>query len=123
MTKIMENNIMNNNFYKQLTESEKQECDLCRDWSLRDCARCNFFSRFSHKNKQEVYNMVVLYTIDCPQCLVLEKKLKAKNIVFLTVSDTETIVAKGFGDSSFPILVVDGVVMDYKTAISWINNQ
>ena len=114
---------MNNNFYKQLTESEKQECDLCRDWSLRDCARCNFFSRFSHKNKQEVYNMVVLYTIDCPQCLVLEKKLKAKNIVFLTVSDTETIVAKGFGDSSFPILVVDGVVMDYKTAISWINNQ
>ena len=66
---------------------------------------------------------IVLYTIDCPNCLVLEKKLKAKNIEFLKVSDKETIIAKGFGDSAFPILEVDGVVMNYKTAISWINNQ
>ena len=66
---------------------------------------------------------VVLYTIDCPNCLVLEKKLKQKNIDFLKVSDTNVIVAKGFGDSSFPILEVDGVVMNYKTAIQWVNNQ
>lgn len=66
---------------------------------------------------------VVLYTIDCPKCVILEKKLKAKNIKFLRVSDEETIRAKGFGDSSFPILEVDGVVMGYKTAIQWANNQ
>ena len=66
---------------------------------------------------------IVLYTIDCPNCLVLEKKLKAKNIEFLKVSDKETIITKGFGDSAFPILEVDGVTMNYKTAISWINNQ
>lgn len=65
---------------------------------------------------------VVLYTIDCPNCIILEKKLKAKNIDFLRVSDTETIMVKGFGDSSFPILEVDGVAMNYKTAIQWINN-
>ena len=66
---------------------------------------------------------IVLYTIDCPNCLVLEKKLKAKNIGFLRVSDKDTIIAKGFGDSSFPILEVDGVAMSYKTEIQWINNQ
>ena len=66
---------------------------------------------------------IVLYTIDCPSCLILEKKLKAKNINFLKVSDVETIRAKGFGDSSFPILDVEGITMNYKTAIQWINNQ
>ena len=66
---------------------------------------------------------IVLYTIDCPNCLVLEKKLKAKSIEFLKVSDKDTIIAKGFGDSVFPIFEVDGVMMNYKTAIQWINNQ
>lgn len=66
---------------------------------------------------------IILYTIDCPKCIILEKKLKAKNIEFLKVSDIDTIKAKGFGDSSFPILEVDGVVMNYKTAISWINDR
>ena len=66
---------------------------------------------------------IVLYTIDCPNCLVLEKKLKAKNIEFLKVSDKDAIIAKGFGDSAFPILEVGDVTMNYKTAIQWINNQ
>lgn len=66
---------------------------------------------------------IVLYTIDCPNCIVLEKKLKAKNIDFLRVSDRDTIVAKGFGGSAFPILEVDGITMSYKTAVQWINNR
>lgn len=66
---------------------------------------------------------IVLYTIDCPNCLILEKKLKAKNIEFLKVSDKEAIIAKGLGDSAFPILEIDGAMMNYKTAIQWINNQ
>ena len=82
-----------------------------------------FLAILYNKNK-EVRNMnVVLYTIDCPNCLILEKKLKSKNVEFLRVSDRSTLEAKGFGGSSFPILEVDGVVMNYKTAISWINNQ
>ena len=76
-----------------------------------------------YKNK-EVGNMdIVLYTIDCPKCLILEKKLKAKDIKFFRVSDRDTIIAKGYGDWAFPILEVDGTPMSYKTAISWINNQ
>lgn len=66
---------------------------------------------------------IVLYTIDCPNCLVLEKKLNDKTIEFLKVSDKDTIIAKGLGDSTFPILDVDGEAMNYKSAIQWINNQ
>ena len=66
---------------------------------------------------------IVLYTIDCPNCIILEKKLKSKNIQFLRVSDKDTIIAKGYGGSTFPILEVDGVTMSYKTAIQWVNNQ
>lgn len=65
---------------------------------------------------------VVLYTIDCPKCLVLEKKLNSKNISFVKVSDRETLVAKGLKDAHFPILEVDGVMMEYRTAIEWVNN-
>ena len=66
---------------------------------------------------------IVLYTIDCPSCLVLEKKLSSKNIEFLKVSDKETIVAKGLESSAFPVLEVDGIIMNYKTAIQWVNNH
>ena len=44
---------------------------------------------------------IVLYTIDCPNCIILEKKLKSKNIQFLRVSDKDTIIAKGYGTSQF----------------------
>lgn len=51
----MGNNIMDNDFYKRLTEEEKQVCDLCRDWNLGECEECGFISRRSSKNiKQEV---------------------------------------------------------------------
>ena len=66
---------------------------------------------------------IVLYTIGCKNCDILEKKLKAKNIKFLRVSDEDTLIAKGFGGSAFPILEVGDVTMNYKTAIQWINNQ
>lgn len=66
---------------------------------------------------------IVLYTIGCKNCDILEKKLEAKNIKFLRVSDKDTLIAKGFSDSFFPILEVDGVTMNYKTAIQWVNNQ
>ena len=52
---------MKDNFYKQLDKNEKQECDLCRDWNLKDCEKCEFISRFSYKNKQEEQ------TIDCKE--------------------------------------------------------
>lgn len=109
--------------YKRLDENEKQICDLCRDWNIEECEKCEFISHFVSNKNRRLKMDIVLYTIGCKNCDILEKKLNAKNIEFTRVSDEDTIKAKGFGDSFFPILDVDGVVMNYKTAIQWINNQ
>lgn len=42
-----------NDSYKQLTENEKQICDLCRDWNFGGCEKCEFISRFTSNKIQE----------------------------------------------------------------------
>lgn len=64
---------------------------------------------------------VILYSIHCPKCNVLEKKLKQKNISYEEVNDIETMKDKGY--LSVPVLEVDGTSMDFKTASDWINNN
>lgn len=64
---------------------------------------------------------VVLYSTHCPRCNVLEKKLKQKNISYEEITDVEIMKEKGY--LSVPVLEVDGVSMDFKTAINWINSQ
>lgn len=62
---------------------------------------------------------VILYTIDCPKCRVLESKLRDKQITYATVSDVETLKGKGF--DLFPKLEVNGEVMEFKQAVDWVN--
>lgn len=62
-----------------------------------------------------------LYSTHCPKCNVLEKKLKQKNISYEEVNDIEKMKEKGY--LSVPVLEVDGVSMDFKTASDWINSN
>lgn len=64
---------------------------------------------------------MILYTIGCPKCIVLEKKLQAKGIEFDICDDKELMIEKGF--SEVPMLEVDGVVMAFKDAVDFINNM
>lgn len=64
---------------------------------------------------------VVLYSTHCPRCNVLEKKLKQNNISYEEVTDVEIMKEKGY--LSVPVLEIDGVSMDFKTASDWINNN
>ena len=64
---------------------------------------------------------VTLYTTDCPKCMVLEKKLTAKNIEYSTVEDVNLMISKGF--DTMPMLEIDDKVMDFKAANTWINEQ
>lgn len=64
---------------------------------------------------------VTLYSTHCPKCNVLEKKLKQKNISYEEVNDIEIMKDKGY--LSVPVLEVNGVSMDFKTASDWINNN
>jgi len=64
---------------------------------------------------------LVLYSTHCPRCVVLEKKLKTKNIEYEEVNDENLMLEKGF--TTVPMLEVDGVVLNYKEANEWINNN
>ena len=62
---------------------------------------------------------VTLYSTGCPKCSVLETKLKENNIVFDIINDVETMQNLGF--MSLPMLDVDGEIMDFGSAVRWVN--
>lgn len=63
---------------------------------------------------------VTLYTIGCPRCKILEKKLNEKGIKYLSVSDEKEMVTLGI--DSLPVLYVDGLKMNFGEAVKWVNN-
>jgi hypothetical protein len=65
---------------------------------------------------------ITLYTIHCPACNVLEKKLKNKNICF-NIIDSEDIL-NDLGIESFPMMSInDGPLLNYKEAREWVDAQ
>ena len=65
-------------------------------------------------------NNIILYTTHCPKCIVLEKKLKSKNIQYVEVTDINVMQKK---DIMFtPVLEVDGEMMNFVKANEYINN-
>ena len=63
----------------------------------------------------------ILYSIDCPKCVVLEKKLKDAGIVYILCKDIKKMVELGI--DYLPALYADGKMMDFAEAIEWINEQ
>ena len=66
-------------------------------------------------------NKVTLYTIGCPKCVVLEKKLKLAGIDFDTITDIEAIQKTGY--TAVPILEADGRFMEFTEAVKWVNEH
>ena len=64
--------------------------------------------------------MSKLLTTHCPRCTVLQKKLDAKNIDYIEITDVEEI--QSYGVDAVPALIVDKVIMDFPAAVQWINN-
>lgn len=63
----------------------------------------------------------ILYSTNCPKCQVLEKKLTSSGVDFEVCSDTDLMQKKGF--QSMPMLEVDGVIMDFMSAVNWANKK
>ena len=63
----------------------------------------------------------ILYSIGCPKCEVLEKKLKQNNIDFDIVSSKEEILSLGI--TEVPVLKVEDKYLSFSDAIKFINNQ
>jgi glutaredoxin len=63
----------------------------------------------------------ILYTNNCPKCKILKKNLEQKNIEFEVCEDMASIVAKGF--RTVPVLEINGTVMDFNSAILWVQKE
>mgnify|MGYP000092228102 CR=1 FL=1 len=63
---------------------------------------------------------IILYSNGCPKCRVLETKLGAKNIKFEKSDNFDKLLEQG--KQSLPVLEVDGSLLDFPTANSWVNN-
>lgn len=62
---------------------------------------------------------IIFYTTHCPKCLVLERKLKAKDIPFETETNLSEIEKTGI--KSVPLLKVNDTIMDFSEALKWVN--
>lgn len=65
--------------------------------------------------------MIKLFTTHCPKCIVLESKLKTKNIKYNVITDLDEMQAKNF--MSVPMLQIDNTILDFSQAIRWVNEQ
>lgn len=75
----------------------------------------------NEENSMDKEDKIILYTIGCPNCKMLEKRLDAKNIKYTTVTDIDTMQAKGI--KSAPQLEVNGEIMNFGKAIQWVQKH
>lgn len=66
---------------------------------------------------------IILYSTGCPQCRVLETKLKQANILFKIVTDEKEVLKVGEEHqiSSMPILSINDKYLDFSSAINFLN--
>lgn len=64
---------------------------------------------------------VVLFTIDCPKCKILEKKLEQSGIGYAVCRDKELMIKQGF--DFLPVLRVDKEILGFNKAVEWIERN
>lgn len=65
---------------------------------------------------------ITVYTIHCPACNILEKKLMSKNISY-NIVDNENIL-KELKIEIFPMMSINnGPLLTYKEAREWVDSQ
>lgn len=63
---------------------------------------------------------IILYSTNCPKCVVLEKKLQAKNIPYVKNQNVKEMSLLGV--KTVPMLKVgDGPLLDFTEAVKRIN--
>lgn len=68
-----------------------------------------------------VENAIKLYQHGCPNCLRLKRKLDEKNIGYENITDKNIMISLGF--ETAPKLEVNGVIMSFKEAMKWVEEQ
>lgn len=66
--------------------------------------------------------MVTIYTTPtCPKCQVLKKKMADKGIEYVECQDVDKMMSMGI--TTVPWLEVDGELMDFGKANTWVNER
>lgn len=65
-------------------------------------------------------NITLYRTTTCPKCHILELKLRDKNVNFTECTDVSEM--QRLGITQVPVLSVDGVLMPFTEANTWVNN-
>ena len=66
--------------------------------------------------------MIKFYSNDCPKCRVLKTKLDDKSIQYEKIDNIDLMLKKNI--ETLPVLELeDGAIMDFSSAIKWINQQ
>lgn len=64
---------------------------------------------------------IILYTIHCPKCNVLKKKLDKAEVQYTECADEEKM--KELGLDTLPVLSVGGFKMDFNAALNWLKER
>lgn len=65
--------------------------------------------------------MPILYSIGCPKCEVLSRKLKDARIAYQLCNSLAEMANLGINE--VPVLFADGVMMNFAEAIEWVNEH
>ena len=63
---------------------------------------------------------VILYSIGCPKCNVLKKKLNEKNVQYTENDSVEEMVSLGI--TEVPVLKTEEGLLNFSEAVKWLNN-
>lgn len=64
---------------------------------------------------------IILYSTGCPKCKVLKSKLEKKGIEFVENNSVEEMTELGI--TQVPVLSVCGALLDFKKAVTWVNES
>lgn len=64
---------------------------------------------------------VVFYTVGCPRCAVLEKKLREAGVDYEIFSDVDKMLEMGMDD--MPVLEVNKKRMSFSEAVKWVKEM
>lgn len=65
--------------------------------------------------------MIKVYSTGCPKCKVLLSKLDSNNVEYIIISDISQMESEGI--TTVPVIETDGIKMNFKEAIDWVNTK
>lgn len=68
-----------------------------------------------------INNEIVLFSTGCPKCRILLKKLDSKGLDYTENKSIEEM--QELGITSAPVLKVGEELLDFKSAIRWVDQQ